>query len=65
MQGIFDAKGINFDTIEEDPESKMENGTGFGRGFAVVFFVTVLAAMNVLPQPCILPHLVDCVIIFH
>ena len=35
MQGIFDAKGIDFTQIEEDPEEKMEQGTGFGRGFAV------------------------------
>ena len=35
FQGIFDAKNIDFKTIEEDPEEKMENGTGFGRGFAV------------------------------
>ena len=35
MQGIFDAKEIDFKTIEEDPEEKMENGTGYGRGFAI------------------------------
>ena len=35
MQGIFDAKEIDFTQIEEDPDEKLENGTGFGRGFAV------------------------------
>ena len=35
MQGIFDAKGIDFNKIEEDPEEKLENGAAFGRGFAV------------------------------
>ena len=34
-QGIFDAKGIDFTKIEEDPDEKLENGTGYGRGFAV------------------------------
>lgn len=34
LQGIFDAKEIDFETIEPDPEDFAE-GTGAGRGFAV------------------------------
>ena len=47
MQGIFDAKGIDFNTIEEDPESKLENGTGFGRGFAVTGGVAAAVAETI------------------
>ena len=47
MQGIFDAKGIDFATIEEDPEEKMENGTGLGRGFAVTGGVAAAVAETI------------------
>ena len=32
---MFDAKDINFAEIETDPADSMDEGTGFGRGFAV------------------------------
>ena len=35
LQGMFDAKDINFAEIETDPADSMDEGTGFGRGFAV------------------------------
>ncbi len=35
LQGMFDAKEIDFQTIEADPEDGMDGGTGMGRGFAV------------------------------
>lgn len=35
LQGMFDAKGIDFSTIEADEADGMNEGTGFGRGFAV------------------------------
>ena len=35
LQGIFDAKEIDFTKIEEDPDEQLDNGTGYGRGFAV------------------------------
>ena len=35
LQGMFDAKNIRFKEIEADPADGLEEGTGFGRGFAV------------------------------
>ena len=35
LQGMFDAKGIDFAAIEAAPEDSMDEGTGMGRGFAV------------------------------
>ena len=35
LQGMFDAKEIDFSTIEHDPENGMYEGTAMGRGFAV------------------------------
>jgi len=36
LQGMFDAKGVDFTTIEAVPGDDLEEGTGLGRGFAVV-----------------------------
>ena len=35
LQGMFDAKEIDFAAIEADPADDMSEGTGMGRGFAV------------------------------
>ena len=35
LQGMFDAKDIDFASIEAGPEDNMDEGTGMGRGFAV------------------------------
>ena len=35
LQGVFDAKDINFAEIPDDPEQDFKDGTGAGRGFAV------------------------------
>lgn len=35
LQGMFDAKDIDFAKIEADPDDDMSEGTGMGRGFAV------------------------------
>ena len=35
LQGMFDAKEIDFKTLEADPADGMDEGSGFGRGFAV------------------------------
>ena len=35
LQGMFDAKEIDFTKIEADPNDNMDEGTGMGRGFAV------------------------------
>ena len=35
LQGMFDAKEIDFSKIEGDPQDDMNEGTGMGRGFAV------------------------------
>lgn len=35
LQGMFDAKDIDFKTIEADPADGLEEGTAMGRGFAV------------------------------
>ena len=35
LMGMFDAKDINFATLEADPADGLEEGSGFGRGFAV------------------------------
>ena len=35
LQGMFDAKGIDFAAIETDPADDMSEGSGMGRGFAV------------------------------
>ena len=35
LQGMFDAKEIDFSTIEFDPADDMNEGSGMGRGFAV------------------------------
>lgn len=35
LQGMFDAKNINFSTMPSEVEDEMNEGTGFGRGFAV------------------------------
>ncbi len=35
LQGMFDAKDINFANLETTPEDEMTEGTGMGRGFAV------------------------------
>ena len=32
---MFDAKEIDFATIEADPDDGLDDGTGLGRGFAV------------------------------
>ena len=34
IQGMFDAKEINFTTLEADPEDNLNEGSSFGRGFA-------------------------------
>ena len=47
MQGIFDAKDIDFSKIEEDPNDKLEDGTGLGRGFAVVGGVAAAVAETI------------------
>ena len=36
LQGMFDAKEIDFSKIEADPADSMDDGTAMGRGFAVV-----------------------------
>lgn len=36
LQGMFDAKGIDFSQLPEDPADDFTVGTGAGRGFAVV-----------------------------
>ena len=36
LQGMFDAKSIDFTTLEADPNEGMNEGTAMGRGFAVV-----------------------------
>ena len=35
LQGIFDARDIDFSKLEANPEDEMDEGTGMGRGFAV------------------------------
>ena len=35
LLGMFDAKEIDFKTLEADPADSMDEGSGFGRGFAV------------------------------
>ena len=35
LQGMFDAKDVDFKTIETLPEDEMNEGSGMGRGFAV------------------------------
>ena len=35
LQGMFDAKDIDFATIEPGPDDNVDEGTGMGRGFAV------------------------------
>ena len=35
LQGMFDAKEIDFAQIQADPADTMDEGSGFGRGFAV------------------------------
>ena len=35
LQGMFDAKEIDFATIVPGPDDNMDEGTGMGRGFAV------------------------------
>ena len=35
LQGMFDAKDIDFAAIEPGPADNMDEGTGMGRGFAV------------------------------
>ena len=35
LQGMFDAKNIDFTTLEADPEDGLNEGTSMGRGFAV------------------------------
>ena len=35
LQGMFDAKAIDFAQLEADPADSMDEGTGMGRGFAV------------------------------
>ena len=35
LQGMFDAKDIDFSKIEADPADGMDDGTAMGRGFAV------------------------------
>ena len=36
LQGMFDAKSVDFATLEADPNEGMNEGTAMGRGFAVV-----------------------------
>ena len=36
LQGMFDAKSIDFSTLEADPAEGLNEGTAMGRGFAVV-----------------------------
>ena len=35
VQGMFDAKNVNFDNIKDDESLEMNEGTAMGRGFAV------------------------------
>lgn len=44
LQGMFDAKGIDFTRIEGDPADGMDDGTAMGRGFAVVGGVAAAVA---------------------
>ena len=44
LQGMFDAKDIDFSKIEGDPADSMDEGTAMGRGFAVVGGVAAAVA---------------------
>ncbi|SFP89844.1 Iron only hydrogenase large subunit, C-terminal domain, partial [Oscillibacter sp. PC13] len=44
LQGIFDAKDIDFGELEGDPNDDMSEGTAMGRGFAVVGGVAAAVA---------------------
>ena len=44
LQGIFDAKDIDFTELEGDPNDDMSEGTAMGRGFAVVGGVAAAVA---------------------
>lgn len=44
LQGMFDAKEIDFSKIEENPADDMSGGTAAGRGFAVVGGVAAAVA---------------------
>ena len=54
LQGMFDAKNIDFATLEADPEDGLNEGTAMGRGFAVgggVAAAVVEAIKHIDPDP--------------
>ena len=53
LQGMFDAKEVDFATIEYDPNDSLSEGTGMARGFAVgggVAAAVVEAAKHIAPD---------------
>ena len=53
LQGMFDAKDVDFKTIEFDPEDTMDEGSAMARGFAVsggVAAAVVEAAKHIAPD---------------
>ena len=62
LQGLFDAKEVDFSKIEEDPADSMSEGTGMGRGFAVgggVAAAVVEAIKHIDPDREVLVEAVD------
>ncbi len=62
LQGLFDAKEVDFSKIEEDPADSMSEGTGMGRGFAVgggVAAAVVEAIKHIDPDREVLIEAVD------
>ena len=53
LQGMFDAKDIDFAAIEPGPDDNMDEGTGMGRGFAVGGGVAaaVVEAITMMERP--------------
>ena len=62
LLGMFDAKDIDFATLEADPEKGMSAGSGMGRGFAVaggVSAAVVEAAKHLAPGVEVKVHQAD------
>ena len=62
LQGMFDAKEVDFTKIEADPADNMDEGTGMGRGFAVgggVAAAVVEAIKHIDPDREVLIEAVD------
>jgi len=62
LLGMFDAKEIDFATLEADPENGMSAGSGMGRGFAVaggVSAAVVEAAKHLAPGVEVKVHQAD------